>query len=109
VDIHIILIIIARLQVSGHSSPSARLINIEAIHLKETPALLFLRRKDNNMAPFMSGFPLENVHWNRFKGSYMWNNIYHLRRTKFIVYQLATLFTCVCNSIGVALLTGVSL
>jgi hypothetical protein len=57
------------------------------------------------MAPFMSGFPLKNVHWNVFYGSKMWNPNYYLRREKMAFYQLSTLMTTVCNSIGVALLT----
>jgi len=53
----------------------------------------------------MSGFPRKNVHWNVFYGRNMWNPNYYLRREKMAFYQLSTLFTTVCNSIGVALLT----
>jgi hypothetical protein len=35
------------------------------------------------------GLDLKEMQWGKFKNSYMWNNEYHLRRTKFIVYQLA--------------------
>lgn len=38
------------------------------------------------MAPVIWGLNLGEIQWSKFKSSYMWNNEYHLRRTKFIVY-----------------------
>lgn len=40
--------------------------------------------------PVVWGLDLKEIHWSKFKNSYMWNTDYHLRRTKFIVYQLAS-------------------
>jgi hypothetical protein len=52
------------------------------------------------------GLDLNEIHWNKFKSSYMWNNEYHLRRTKFIVYQAAMIFSVVSESLGTAALSG---
>lgn len=35
----------------------------------------------------------------------MWNNVYHLRRTKFIIYQCALIFCVVSESLGTAALS----
>jgi len=51
------------------------------------------------------GLDLREIHWSKFKSSYMWNNEYHLRRTKFIVYQLAMIFCVVSESLGTAALS----
>jgi len=46
------------------------------------------------------------MQWGKFKGSYMFNKVYHLRRTKMIVYQIAMIL-CVCSeSVGTAALSG---
>ncbi|KAF2816803.1 uncharacterized protein BDZ99DRAFT_456618 [Mytilinidion resinicola] len=51
------------------------------------------------------GLDLREIQWWKFKGSYMWNNEYHLRRTKFIVYQIAMIFCVVSESLGTAALS----
>lgn len=53
------------------------------------------------------GLDLREMQWGKFKSSYMFGNKdYHLRRTKFIVYQLAMIL-CVCSeSVGTAALAG---
>ncbi|OJI80481.1 hypothetical protein ASPTUDRAFT_193887 [Aspergillus tubingensis CBS 134.48] len=51
------------------------------------------------------GLDLHEMQWSKFKSSYMFTRIYHLRRTKMIVYQLAMIF-CVCSeSVGTAALS----
>ncbi|RAL10174.1 uncharacterized protein BO97DRAFT_407092 [Aspergillus homomorphus CBS 101889] len=51
------------------------------------------------------GLDLKEIQWSKFKSSYMFNRIYHLRRTKMIVYQLAMIL-CVCSeSTGTAALS----
>lgn len=52
------------------------------------------------------GLDLREMQWGKFKNSYMWNNEYHLRRTKFIVYQIAMIFCVVSESLGTAALSG---
>ncbi|KAK2767494.1 hypothetical protein FQN54_003651 [Arachnomyces sp. PD_36] len=50
------------------------------------------------------GLDLKEMQWWKFKGSYMFNQTYHLRRTKMIVYQIAMIL-CVCSeSVGTAAL-----
>ncbi|OAL43499.1 hypothetical protein IQ07DRAFT_295244 [Pyrenochaeta sp. DS3sAY3a] len=51
------------------------------------------------------GLDLKEMQWGKFKNSYMWNNEYHLRRTKFIVYQLAMILCVVSESLGTAALS----
>ena len=58
------------------------------------------------MAPVIWGLDLKEIQWWKFKSSNMWNNEYHLRRTKFIVYQLALIFCVVSESLGTAALSG---
>lgn len=58
------------------------------------------------MAPVIWGLDLAEIKWGKFKSSYMWNRDYHLRRTKFIVYQLALIFCVVSESLGTAALSG---
>jgi hypothetical protein len=36
----------------------------------------------------------------------MWNNEYHLRRTRFAIYQLAMILCVVSESLGTAVLSG---
>ncbi|TID24330.1 hypothetical protein E2P81_ATG02631 [Venturia nashicola] len=52
------------------------------------------------MAPVIWGLPLADIKWSAFKNSNMWNNRYHLRRTKFAVYQGAMIFCVVSESLG---------
>lgn len=48
------------------------------------------------------GLDLREMQWGKFKSSYMFNRVYHLRRSKMIVYQLA-MMCCVCSeSVGTA-------
>lgn len=55
------------------------------------------------------GLDLKEMQWGKFKSSYMFKNRdYHLRRTKFIVYQLAMILTVVSESLGTAALSGMS-
>lgn len=58
------------------------------------------------MAPVIWGLDLKEMQWGKFKGSYMFNKIYHLRRTKMIVYQMAMIFMVVSESIGTDALSG---
>ncbi|KAG7570938.1 hypothetical protein FFLO_01136 [Filobasidium floriforme] len=58
------------------------------------------------MSPTLWGLDLRQVHPAKFKSSYMWNNVYHLRRTKFIVYQLAMIFCVISESLGTAALSN---
>jgi len=51
------------------------------------------------------GLDLREIQWGKFKNSYMWNREYHMRRTRFIIYQLAMIFTVVSESIGTAALS----
>lgn len=58
------------------------------------------------MAPVIWGLDLAEFKWGRFKSGYMFGNTdYHLRRTKFIVYQLAMIFCVVSESLGTAALS----
>ena len=53
------------------------------------------------------GLDLREMQWGKFKYQYMFKNRdYHLRRTKFIVYQLAMICFVVSESIGTAALSG---
>jgi hypothetical protein len=52
------------------------------------------------------GLDLKEIQWGKFKNSYMWNNEYHLRRTKFIVYQLAMILCVVSESLGTDVLSS---
>jgi hypothetical protein len=52
------------------------------------------------MAPVIWGLPFSEFTWSKFGNANMWNNVYHLRRTKFIVYQLAMIFCVVSESLG---------
>ncbi|CAO2653276.1 Nn.00g026870.m01.CDS01 [Neocucurbitaria sp. VM-36] len=51
------------------------------------------------------GLDLREMQWGKFKSSYMWNNEYHMRRTKFILYQLAMILCVVSESLGTAALS----
>jgi hypothetical protein len=56
--------------------------------------------------PVIWGLDLKDMQWGKFKGSYMFNQDYHLRRTKMIIYQVAMIL-CVCSeSVGTAALSG---
>lgn len=53
------------------------------------------------------GLDLKDMQWGKFKSSYMFGNKdYHLRRTKFVVYQIAMIFCVVSESVGTAALSG---
>ncbi|RDW88707.1 hypothetical protein BP6252_00739 [Coleophoma cylindrospora] len=51
------------------------------------------------------GLDLKEMQWGKFKGSYMFNQEYHLRRTKMIVYQFAMILCVVSESVGTAALS----
>ncbi|EHY55833.1 hypothetical protein ABEF92_000632 [Exophiala dermatitidis] len=52
------------------------------------------------------GLDLHDIQWSKFKSSYMFGNKdYHLRRTKFVVYQIAMIFCVVSESVGTAALS----
>jgi hypothetical protein len=51
---------------------------------------------------------MHEMRWSKFETSYMWNNDYHLRRTRFATYQLAMLLCVVSESLGTAALSGES-
>jgi len=52
------------------------------------------------------GLDLKDMQWGKFKSSYMFKNRdYHMRRTKFVVYQLAMILTVVSESLGTAALS----
>jgi len=50
--------------------------------------------------PVIWGLDLKEIQWGKFKGNNMWNNAYHLRRTKFIIYQAAMILCVVSESLG---------
>lgn len=52
------------------------------------------------------GLDLRDMQWGKFKGSYMFNQVYHLRKTKMIVYQIAMILCVVSESVGTAALSG---
>lgn len=52
------------------------------------------------------GLDLHDMQWSKFKGSYMFNQVYHLRKTKMIVYQVAMILCVVSESVGTAALSG---
>lgn len=53
------------------------------------------------------GLDMRDLQWAKFKSSYMFGNKdYHLRRTKFVVYQIAMIFCVVSESVGTAALSG---
>lgn len=58
------------------------------------------------MAPVIWGLPLSEIRASKFKSSNMWSEDYHLRRTKFIVYQLAMILCVVSESLGTAAMSG---
>lgn len=52
------------------------------------------------------GLDLHDIQWSNFKSSYMFGNTdYHLRRTKFIIYQCAMIFLVISESLGTAVLS----
>ncbi|KIW95087.1 uncharacterized protein Z519_03670 [Cladophialophora bantiana CBS 173.52] len=58
------------------------------------------------MAPVIWGLDLKDIHWRKFGSDYMWKNKdYHMRRTKFVIYQVAMICMVVSESIGTAALT----
>jgi len=58
------------------------------------------------MAPVIWGLNLGDMKWSMFGSKWMWHNKdYHMRRTKFIIYQLAMINMVVSESIGTAALS----
>ncbi|EMC92835.1 hypothetical protein BAUCODRAFT_37746 [Baudoinia panamericana UAMH 10762] len=58
------------------------------------------------MAPVIWGLDLAEIRWGKFASKYMFGNRdYHLRRTKFVVYQCALIFCVVSESLGTAALS----
>ncbi|CAK3822187.1 gpi ethanolamine phosphate transferase 2 [Lecanosticta acicola] len=57
------------------------------------------------MAPVIWGLDLAEIKWSKFGNKNMWSSEYHLRRTKFIVYQCALIFCVVSESLGTAALS----
>lgn len=55
--------------------------------------------------PVIWGLELKEFTWSKFGNKNMWNNVYHLRRTKFIIYQCAMIFCVVSESLGTAALS----
>ncbi|KAH7402205.1 hypothetical protein DE146DRAFT_692452 [Phaeosphaeria sp. MPI-PUGE-AT-0046c] len=52
------------------------------------------------------GLDLRDMKWSKFGNEYMWKNTdYHLRRTKFIIYQCAMILCVVSESLGTAALS----
>ncbi|KAF1919220.1 hypothetical protein BDU57DRAFT_134095 [Ampelomyces quisqualis] len=52
------------------------------------------------------GLDLADMSWSKFSNTYMWHNTdYHLRRTKFIIYQCAMILCVVSESLGTAALS----
>lgn len=49
--------------------------------------------------------PLSEFKWGKFGSKNMWNSVYHLRRTKFIVYQCALIFCVISESLGTDVLS----
>ena len=76
--------------------------------LRDTERARGERGKNAQMAPVIWGLDLQELQWAKFKSSYMWNGDYHLRRTKFIVYQCALIFCVVSESLGTDVLSGES-
>ncbi len=52
------------------------------------------------------GLDLKEMQWRKFKGSYMWSRIYHHRRRRFIVYQMAMILCVVSESLGTDVLSS---
>ncbi|OCT51522.1 hypothetical protein CLCR_08922 [Cladophialophora carrionii] len=58
------------------------------------------------MAPVIWGLDLRDMKWSMFGSQWMWKNKdYHLRRTKFVIYQLAMICMVASESIGTAALS----
>ena len=55
---------------------------------------------------YIWGLDLRELQWAKFKSSHMFNQVYHLRRTKMIVYQFAMILCVVSESVGTAALSG---
>ena len=78
------------------------------IALSQTHTSIAFFSRTNEMAVIW-GLDLREMQWGKFKNSYMWNKEYHLRRTKFIIYQIAMIFCVVSESLGTAALSGMLL
>lgn len=54
------------------------------------------------MGQLVKNMHRDDVQWWKLKSDYMYkNNMYHLRRTKFVIYQIATNVIGVVNGIGI--------
>lgn len=62
-------------------------------------------RESTSEMPVIWGLDLRDMQWGKFKGSYMFNQVYHLRKTKMIVYQIAMILCVVSESVGTAALS----
>lgn len=60
------------------------------------------------MAPVIWGLDLAEITWSKFGNKNMWSTDFHLRRTKFIVYQCALIFCVISESLETAVLSGES-
>lgn len=54
--------------------------------------------------PIIWGLDLAEIHYVKFGHHYMWNKVYHLRRSRFIWYQLAMILCVISESLGTAVL-----
>ncbi|KAF2166985.1 hypothetical protein M409DRAFT_23029 [Zasmidium cellare ATCC 36951] len=52
------------------------------------------------MPTLITGLHDSEVRWSKFKNSYMYNDTYYLRRTKFVIYQCATTAVGVCSGMA---------
>lgn len=67
----------------------------------------FVHTSYNTTMTVIWGLDLKDMQWGKFKSSYMFGNTeYHLRRTKFGIYQGAMILTVVSESLGTAALSG---
>lgn len=58
------------------------------------------------MAPVIWGLNLGDMKWSAFGSKYMFGNTeFHMRRTKFIIYQCAMIFLVISESLGTAVLS----
>jgi hypothetical protein len=75
-------------------------------YLLKTKARAFPRPHSPKMAVIW-GLDISEMKWSAFSNSYMWKNTdYHMRRTRFIIYQCAMILCVVSESLGTAALSG---
>ena len=61
-------------------------------------------QQQTNMAPLIENMSWHDAQWSKFRHSYMYNKIYYLRRTKFVVYQLTTNIVNVVQGLDISAL-----